>query len=105
MLEVIFKVLETNFKVPKAISKLLKSISKVLKSIFKVLKVEVTKIPSVPFVSQVIRDSHALHGPRFVARRSRDSSNGTVAMGRRASRDSSSGTVDIVEVPSCPFLA
>ena len=53
MLEVISKVLETNFKVPKAISKLLKSISKVLKSIFKVLKVEVTKIPSVPFVSQV----------------------------------------------------
>ena len=53
-LEVIFKVLETNFKVPKAISKLLKSISKVLKSIFNVLKVEVTKIPSVPFVSQVI---------------------------------------------------
>ena len=55
MLEVIFKVLETNFKVPKAISKLLKSISKVLKSIFKVLKVEITKIQSVPFVSQVIR--------------------------------------------------
>ena len=54
MLEVIFKVLETNFKVPKAISKLLKSISKVLKSIFKMLKVEVTKIQSVPFVSQVI---------------------------------------------------
>ena len=47
--------LETNFKVPKAISKLLKSISKVLKSISKVLKVEVTKIQSVPFVSQVIR--------------------------------------------------
>ena len=55
MLEVIFKVRETNFKVPKAISKLLKSISKVLKSIFNVLKVEVTKIPSVPFVSQVIK--------------------------------------------------
>ena len=51
--------LETNFKVPKAISKLLKSISKVLKSIFKVLKVEVTKIQSVPFVSQVIRGTAA----------------------------------------------
>ena len=59
MLEVIFKVRETNFKVPKAIFKLLKSISKVLKSIVKVLKVEVTKIPSVPFVSQVIY--HAAH--------------------------------------------
>ena len=39
---------------PKAISKLLKSIFDILKSIFKVLKVEITRIPSVPFVSQVI---------------------------------------------------
>ena len=51
----IFKVLETNFKLLKAILKVLKSISNVLKSIFKVLKLEITQIPSVPFVSQVIR--------------------------------------------------
>ena len=50
----IFKVLETNFKLLKAILKVLKSISNVLKSIFKLLKLEITKIPSVPFVSQVI---------------------------------------------------
>ena len=49
----IFKVLETNFKLLKAILKVLKSISNVLKSIFKVLKLEITKIQSVPFVSQV----------------------------------------------------
>ena len=54
VLEMIFKVLETNFKVLKAILKMLKSISNVLKSIFKVLKLEITKIQSVPFVSQVI---------------------------------------------------
>ena len=50
----IFKVLETKFKMLKAILEVLESISNMLKSIFKVLKVEVTKIPSVPFVSQVI---------------------------------------------------
>ena len=49
----ISKVLETNLKVLEAILKVLKSISKLLKSIFKVLKFEITKIPSVPFVSQV----------------------------------------------------
>ena len=49
----IFKVLETKFKVLKAILEVLKSISNVLKSIFKLLKLEITKIPSVPFVSQV----------------------------------------------------
>ena len=52
----IFKVLETKFKVLKAILEVLKSISNVLKSIFKLLKLEITKIPSVPFVSQVISE-------------------------------------------------
>ena len=55
----ISKVLETNLKVLEAILKVLKSISKLLKSIFKVLKFEITKIPSVPFVSQVIYRARA----------------------------------------------
>ena len=54
----ISKVLETNFKVLKAILEVLKSISNVLKSISKVLKLEITKIQSVPFVSQVIHGNY-----------------------------------------------
>ena len=64
----IFKVLETNFKVLKAILEVLKSISNVLKSIFKVLKLEITKIPSVPFVSQVIESSTSIASVSMLCR-------------------------------------
>ena len=59
VLQMISKMLETNFKLLKTILKVQQSISNMLKSISKVLKLEITTIPSVPFVSQVLYQTSA----------------------------------------------